>query len=36
MSASYDLKAAVPGTDVPDSGDGPASCPVLTVHPKRK
>jgi nucleotide-binding universal stress UspA family protein len=24
MSASYDLKAAVPGTDVPDSGDGPS------------
>jgi nucleotide-binding universal stress UspA family protein len=24
MSASYDLKAAVPGTDVPDPGDGPS------------
>ena len=24
MSASYDLKAAVPGTDGPDSGDGPS------------
>ena len=24
MSASYDLKAAVPGTDVPGSGDGPS------------
>jgi nucleotide-binding universal stress UspA family protein len=24
MSASYDLKAAVPGTDVPDYGDGPS------------
>ena len=24
MSASYDLEVAVPGTDVPDSGDGPS------------
>jgi len=24
MSASYDLMTAVPGTDVPDSGDGPS------------
>jgi nucleotide-binding universal stress UspA family protein len=24
MSASYDLKVAVPGTDVPDYGDGPS------------
>jgi nucleotide-binding universal stress UspA family protein len=24
MSVSYDLKAAGPGTDVPDSGDGPS------------
>jgi nucleotide-binding universal stress UspA family protein len=52
MPASYDLKAAVPGTDVPGAGRPAvsrlvlgsvadqvmhkASCPVLTVHPKRK
>jgi nucleotide-binding universal stress UspA family protein len=29
MSASYDLKAAVPGTDVPDSGDGPSFRRIL-------
>jgi hypothetical protein len=30
MSASNDLKVAVPDTDGPGAGD------VLTVHPKRK
>jgi nucleotide-binding universal stress UspA family protein len=29
MSASYDLKAAVPGTDVPGGGDGPSIRRIL-------